>query len=150
MGAASIVADTGLSEAEVELRRADGRVNDAPPRTSRSVREILRANVFTRFNAILGALLAVILVIGPIQDALFGIVLVVNTAIGVVQEVRAKRTLDRLALVSAPEARVVRSGEVARIPVQQVVLDDVLEVGPGDQVVVDGTVLMAQGLEVDE
>src|SRR5207244_9084481 len=82
--------------------------------------------------------------------ALFGNVLIANAAIGIFQELRAKRTLDRLAVLTTPRARVVRAGRVGEIPVGEVVLDDVLELRPGDQVVVDGTVLAAEGLEVDE
>ena len=112
--------------------------------------QIVRANVVTRFNAVLGVLLAVIVVVGPFQDALFGIVVVTNAAIGIVQEVRSKRSLDRLALLAAPQARVRRDGGTVEVPVDQVVLDDVLELRPGDQVVVDGEVGVAEGLEVDE
>ncbi|HSR23181.1 MAG TPA: HAD-IC family P-type ATPase, partial [Candidatus Eisenbacteria bacterium] len=111
---------------------------------------ILRANLLTRFNAILGGLLVVILVVGPLQDALFGLVLVANTAIGVMQELRAKRVLDRLAVVSAPRARVVRDGRSEERSAGDVVLDDLLELQPGDQVVVDGVVRDAEGLEIDE
>src|SRR5690349_10645259 len=93
---------SGLTSAEAEQRRAAGQANITANPTSRTVGQIVRANVFTRFNAILGTLLVVILVVGPINDALFGIVLVANTAIGIVQEVRAKRALDALALVHAP------------------------------------------------
>ena len=85
----------GLTDAEVAERVGEGRVNRAPGGTSRSMWDIVRANVFTRFNAILGTLLVVILTIGPLQDALFGVVLVTNTGIGIYQEWRAKRTLDR-------------------------------------------------------
>src|SRR3954451_2980879 len=103
---------TGLTAAEVEERVARGAVNDTGERTSRTLGEIVRANVFTRFNAILGAMLAVIVVVGPIQDATFGIVLFANAAIGIIQEQRAKRTLDQLAVLNAPRARVVRDGDV--------------------------------------
>src|SRR6516165_10678785 len=88
----------GLSSAQVAERRARGLTNAGGERTSRSVAEILRANILTRFNLILGVLLAVILAVGQPQDALFGIVLVTNALIGVGQELRAKRTLDRLAV----------------------------------------------------
>ena len=111
----STTAPTGLTAAEVQERVARGQTNDTGERTSRKLSEIVRANVFTRFNAILGTMLAVILVVGPIQDALFGFVLVANSLIGIVQEVRAKRTLDRLAVLNAPIARVVRDGEVGEI-----------------------------------
>ncbi|HEX6330023.1 MAG TPA: HAD-IC family P-type ATPase, partial [Actinomycetota bacterium] len=140
----------GLTAAEVAARRARGQVNDVPASPSRTVREIVRANVFTRFNALLGSMLVVILIVGPIQDALFGGVLIANAAIGILQELRAKRTLDRLAVLTAPHARIVRDGAVREAPVGEVVLDDVLELHPGDQVVVDGEVVEARALEVDE
>jgi cation-transporting ATPase E len=141
---------TGLTAAQVQERMARGAVNDSGERTSRTIGEIVRANVFTRFNAILGAMLAVILVVGPIQDATFGIVLVANAAIGIIQEIRAKRTLDRLAVLHAPRARVVRDGIDVEIAVEDVVLDDVLDLRPGDQIPCDGIVRLAVGLEVDE
>src|SRR5581483_4634048 len=99
-GAAPVVAVAlpGLSTAEVQTRRQQGLGNNARPATSRSFAQILRANLLTRFNALLGSLLVVILIVGPLQDALFGLILVSNTAVGVIQEMRAKRTLDRLSL----------------------------------------------------
>jgi magnesium-transporting ATPase (P-type) len=140
----------GLTRAEVDERRARGQVNDVPAAPSRTVREIVRTNVFTRFNALLGSMLVVILIVGPIQDALFGFVLIANAGVGIYQEVRAKRTLDRLALLTSPRARVVREGQTSELAVSEVVLDDVLELQPGDQVVVDGEVLEGRNLEVDE
>ena len=89
----------------VAERRSRGLANEAGERTSRSVAEILRANILTRFNFILGTLLAVILIAGQPQDALFGIVLVTNALIGIGQELRAKLTLDQLAVLSAPRVR---------------------------------------------
>ncbi len=140
---------TGLSSAEVSDRVARGLVNDVPEAPTRTYRQIIRANVITRFNLLLGSLLAVILVVGPLQDALFGIVLVSNALVGIVQEIRAKRTLERLALINAPRAKVVRDGERQEVTLGEVVLDDVVQVAPGDQVVVDGEVLDSLGLEVD-
>ena len=105
------MAPAGLTAAEVQERVARGQTNDTGERTSRTLGEIFRANVFTRFNAILGAALVVIVIIGPIQDATFAVVLVANSAIGIFQEVRAKRTLDQLAVANAPAARVVRDGD---------------------------------------
>ena len=92
----------GLSAAEVAERVARGLVNDVPSAPTRTIGQIVRANVLTRFNLLLGSLLAVILVVGPRQDALFGLVIVANTLVGIVQELRAKRTLDRLEVVNAP------------------------------------------------
>jgi cation-transporting P-type ATPase E len=140
----------GLTASAVAERTAQGLTNDSGERTSRTLREIVRANVFTRFNAILGTMLGLILVFGSPADGLFGIVLVVNALIGIVQEYRAKRTLDQLAVLSAPVARVVRDGEVTAIPVEAVVLDDLLELRTGDQVPADGVVHIADGLELDE
>jgi cation-transporting ATPase E len=144
------LAAAGLSQRDVDERVAAGLTNDVPAAPSRTVAQIVRANVVTRFNALLGGLLVVILVVGPLQDALFGFVLVANAVVGIVQELRAKRTLDRLAVLTAPRARVVRDGAVRDVATNAVVLDDVLELRPGDQVVVDGEVLETNGLEVDE
>jgi cation-transporting P-type ATPase E len=141
---------TGLSDDEVARRVAEGRVNRAPRGTSRPLWAIVRDNVLTRFNAILGALLVVILTVGPIQDALFGVVLVTNTAIGIYQEWKAKRTLDRLTLLTAPQVTVVRGGERRQITVDEVVDGDVVELTQGTQIVADGTLLVADALEVDE
>src|SRR5690606_24039353 len=99
---------------------------------------------------ILGSLLVVVLAIGDYRDALFGIVLVSNALVGIVQELRAKRTLDRLELVATPKATVVRDGAAAEVAVTDVVQDDLLEAHAGDQIVVDGTVAASTNLEVDE
>ena len=125
----------GLSAAEVQQRVERGQVNDIPHGTSRTIGEIIRANVFTRFNVLLGILVVVVLFVAPIQDALFGFVLVANASIGIVQELRAKQALDRLALLSAPRARVVRQGAVGELAINFVVLDDVLDLQPGDRLV---------------
>jgi cation-transporting ATPase E len=140
----------GLGVAEVADRVARGDVNDTGERTSRTLAEIVGANVLTRFNAILGGLLVVILIVGPIQDATFGFVLVANSLIGIVQELRAKRTLDTLAVLNAPRARVIRDGERRDVAVETVVIDDLVELATGDQVPCDGVVRASEGMEVDE
>jgi cation-transporting ATPase E len=140
----------GLTAAEVAERVARGQVNDVPTASTRTVAQIVRANVLTRFNALLGGMLVLILLVGPLQDALFGVVIVANSLIGIVQELRAKRTLDRLTVLTAPRARVVRDGSVTEVAVGEVVLDDVLDAPAGAQIVVDGSVLTANGIEVDE
>ncbi|CAN3982276.1 HAD-IC family P-type ATPase [Kitasatospora purpeofusca] len=140
----------GLTAAEVAERVARGDVNDVPVRSSRSTREIVRANVFTRFNAIIGVMFAIILVVGPIQDGLFGLVIVANTAIGIIQELRAKKTLDSLALIGEARPQVRRDGTVEQIAVGGIVLDDTVLLGIGDKVIVDGEVTEADGLEIDE
>ena len=141
---------SGLSSTEVAERRSRGLANTDSEQTSRSVAHILRANILTRFNFILGALLAVILVAGEPQDALFGIVLVTNALIGIAQELRAKLTLDRLAVLSAPRVRVIRDGAPREIAVGEHVRGDLVTVRPGDQLVADGVVRDSAGLQADE
>jgi cation-transporting ATPase E len=140
----------GLTATEVAARIADGRSNDVPNPTSRTITQIVRANVFTPFNLLLGILLVVIISVGEFRDALFGIVLVLNTLIGIVQEVRSKQALDRLAVLNAPRACVVRDGTEREVAVSELVLDDAVVLRPGDQISVDGKVISATGLEVDE
>ncbi|AYD90866.1 HAD family hydrolase [Actinomyces sp. 2119] len=140
----------GLSAAEVSDRVRRGLTNAYEEKTSRSVAQILRANLFTVFNAILGVALVLVLVFGHWADALFGIVLLLNTSTGTVAEIRAKRALDRLAVLETPHTTVVRDGEQQEVPVAQVVLDDVVRLRSGEQVPADGTVLSCEGLEIDE
>src|SRR5580692_10400374 len=140
----------GLSSAEVAERRSRGLGSSGPDRTSRSVAEILRANIFTRFNLILGVLLAVILALGDPQDALFGIVLVSNAVIGIAQELHAKRTLDRLAVLSAPRVRVIRDGATQDIGIAGLVVGDLIDLRAGDQLVADGMVRESESLQADE
>jgi cation-transporting P-type ATPase E len=140
----------GLSTAEVAERRARGQVNTTSEASSRSLWTIVRTNVFTRFNAILGALFVLILITGSFADGLFGLVLIVNSGIGIAQEYLAKRKLDRLALLNSPTVRVVRDGTAETIPIGDVVLDDVIELRLGDQVPADGQMASVEGLEVDE
>ncbi|WP_371098331.1 HAD-IC family P-type ATPase [Streptomyces sanglieri] len=140
----------GLTAAEVAERIARGEVNDVPVRSSRSVREIVRANVFTRFNLIIGVLWLIMLFVAPIQDSLFGFVIIANTGIGIVQEWRAKKTLDSLAVIGEAKPTVRRDGVAAEISTSEIVLGDLVELGPGDKAVVDGTVAEADNLEIDE
>ncbi|MDX2849130.1 HAD-IC family P-type ATPase [Streptomyces sp. PA03-3a] len=140
----------GLTAAEVAERVARGEVNDVPVRSSRSLAEIVRSNVFTRFNAIIGVLFLIILVVGPIQDGLFGFVIIANTGIGIFQEWRAKKTLDGLAVIGEAKPAVRRDGVATRVSTSEIVLGDLIELGPGDKVVVDGEVTEADSLEVDE
>jgi cation-transporting ATPase E len=141
---------SGLTSAQVEQRVAAGEVNDVPSKTSRSMSEIVRSNIFTPFNAIIGTLFVIELAVGPIQDALFGFVIVANSAIGILQEWRAKQTLDSLAVVGEARPRVLRDGAEQEIEASRIVLGEVIVLGPGDRVVVDGTVARADALEVDE
>ncbi|MFF9841205.1 HAD-IC family P-type ATPase [Streptomyces sp. NPDC013740] len=140
----------GLTTAEVAERVARGEVNDVPLRSSRSTADIVRGNVFTRFNLIIGVLWVIMLFVAPIQDSLFGFVIVANTGIGIVQELRAKKTLDGLAVIGEAKPTVRRDGAAVEISTSAIVLGDLIELGPGDKVVVDGEVAEADSLEVDE
>jgi magnesium-transporting ATPase (P-type) len=140
---------TGLSEAEAARRLAAADRRQARG-SSRSYASIVRANVLTVFNLILGAFGAVTLIFGDARDALFLAIIVANSAIGISQEVRAKRALDRLSLLVAPQATVTREGARRSVPVAEVVTDDVVVLAPGDQLVADGTLLSASDLRLDE
>ncbi|MFC0314415.1 HAD-IC family P-type ATPase [Gordonia phosphorivorans] len=141
---------TGLTAAEVAERIAAGQVNAQSAKSGRSVADIVRANVFTPINAILGVLFAIVAYTGSFINGLFGLLIIANSGIGIIQEVRAKRTLDRLSIVGQAQPTVRRDGVSASIPPDQVVLGDLIELGPGDQIVVDGETVESESLDVDE
>ena len=140
----------GLTDTEVAERVASGQTNELPDRSGRSVTDIVRANVFTRINAILSVLLVFVLATGSWINAAFGLLIIANSGIGIIQELRAKRTLDSLAVVSEAKPTVRRASGTAPLQRDAIVLDDLIELGPGDQIVVDGEVVEADYLEVDE
>lgn len=140
----------GLTSQEVLERVERGQTNDAPSATSRSLSDIIRKNTFTWFNALIGSMWVIMLIVAPIQDSLFGFVIVANTLIGIIQEYRAARTLEKLAVIGEAKPRVRRDGEDIEVPSSQIVVDDIIIVATGDQLVVDGEVLEANGLQIDE
>ena len=140
----------GLSFKQVAHARAADETNEFDNSSSRSIVAILRANVFTIFNAILASAVVVVLAVGSWQDAVFGFVLLLNTLTGTIAELRAKRALDNLAVLAAPTAHVIRDGEAKDLEVSQVVLGELLELRSGDQVPADGQVLSSNGCEIDE
>ncbi|WP_253953989.1 HAD-IC family P-type ATPase [Schaalia sp. 19OD2882] len=139
-----------LGSDEVAQRVRDGRTNSVELPSSRSLASIARANLLTLFNAILLVAMVVVLLFGHWQDVVFGGVMILNSAIGIVSEWRAKRTLDALAIVDAPRAHVRRAEGTLEMLVGEVVQDDLVELALGDQVCVDGALVEADGLEVDE
>lgn len=141
---------SGLTRTEVAERVAAGKTNAFVADTSRSAWSIVRANVFTLFNGIVFACFFVLFLVGRWQDALFGLAAFANAIIGCVQEFRAKSALDRLALMNAPRALVLRDGEEVEVAPGEVVLDDVLVFRAGEQVPADARVLTARGLQIDE
>ena len=140
----------GLSTAEVQERIAQGLTNHTDNSSSRSVRDILKANILTRFNAVLGALFVVVMIAGSIADGLFGFLLLANSLIGIIQELIAKRKLDRLTLLHSPHTVVIRDGERITIATSDVVQGDLVEIHAGDQVPADGHVVAVDTLEVNE
>jgi cation-transporting ATPase E len=142
--------DHGLTAAEVDERVASGRSNAVKDRNSRTLGDIVRANTFTYFNALIGGLWVLMLVSAPLIDSLFGLVIVVNTGIGIVQEYRAARTLAKLSLVGQAQSVVRRDGDEREIPPHELVVDDVILIRTGDQMQVDSVVLESNGLELDE
>ncbi|HKI42792.1 MAG TPA: cation-translocating P-type ATPase, partial [Mycobacterium sp.] len=140
----------GLTDAEVAQRVAAGNSNAVRERATRSVADIVRANVFTRINAILGVLLLIVLATGSVINGMFGLLIIANSVIGMVQEIRAKQTLDRLAIVGQAKPLVRRQSGTCTLSPAEVVLDDIIELGPGDQVVVDGEIVEEANLEIDE
>src|SRR5437764_6873524 len=140
----------GLSEREVQARRAAGRGNTAPPPTSRTYGQIIRENVFTFINNVLFLLGLALILVGRPLDALVSVgVIGINIVVSVAQEVRAKRTLDRIALLTRPTATVLRDGTELAVAPDELVIGDVLRVGPGDQIALDGQVLDGS-MQVDE
>jgi cation-transporting P-type ATPase E len=146
---ASATATTGLSESEAASRlRAAGPSHEQA--TSRSYASIAIANTFTVFNLILAAFGAATIIFGNPKDALFLGILVANVAIGTFQEVRAKRALDKLAALVVAQATVVRDGDPRQVPVDEVVVGDLVRIGSGDQIAADGDLVRAEGLALDE
>lgn len=139
----------GLTTEEVAARTQRGEINVPGSGTGRSVAQILRANIFTRVNAIFGVLCAIVLSTGSVINAAFGLLIIANSAVGVIQELRAKKTLDKLRIVGESEPTVIRDGAEKSIPQHEVVLGDIIKLRPGDEVVVDGTVVSGS-VRVDE
>ncbi len=146
----SVLAQTGLTSQEVQQRVSEGLTNAVDTSSSRSLNEIFRSNIFTRFNAILGAIFVVVLIAGSLADAMFGFLVIINAAIGIIQEWSAKRKLDGLALLHSPTTTVIREGNLVEILTSQVVKDDLVALRAGDQVPADGQLVESRDLEINE
>ena len=140
----------GLTEQQVDERVAAGLTNVTPDARSRSIGDIVRANTFTWFNGLIGSLWIVMLLVAPPQDALFGLVIIFNTGIGIIQEYRASRELSKLSLIGAVRPTVIRDGKQVEVGIAEVVRDDLILLSLGDQLVVDGEIVTSNGLEIDE
>lgn len=142
--------EPGLSKQDVAERQADGRGNAVKTSSSRSIVDIIRANVFTLFNGIILGAMILVLLTGSWKDAVFGVVIIVNTGIGIVTELKSKRTLDKLSILVASDYLVRRDGKDMEVPHDDIVLDDLLWIRSGEQVPADGTIVETWGLELDE
>ena len=141
----------GLTADEVAERRARGLGSVPPPATSRSYLQIIRENVFTTVNIILFSVGFALVLVGQYLDALVSVgVISFNMVISLIQEIRAKRTLDHIALLTRPKATVVRDGREHQLDPGEIVVDDILVLHPGDQIVVDGPIIGDGRVEVDE
>ena len=151
MGEVELVAPRGLSEREVSERRARGQGNDVRLKTGRTYGQIVRDNLFTFFNLVLFGLGIVLLLLGSPRDALFtAAIALLNAVVATVQEVRAKRKLDRIALLTRPRATVIREGQEKEVDPSGVVVGDILVAGPGDQIIADGILVGDRGADLDE
>jgi cation-transporting P-type ATPase E len=148
MGTGHPTAGQGLSSGEAGKRLR--KLGPPPETSSRSTSSIVAGNVFTIFNAIIGVFFVLDLGLGLYADSLFGLIAVVNSYIGIRQELKAKATLDELAILVAPHARVVRDGSVVELLATEVVPGDLVQVGPGDQLVADGEIVASRGMTLDE
>jgi cation-transporting ATPase E len=148
MGNGQTSPEQGLSSGEAAARLR--KLGPPPESSSRSTASIVAGNVFTLFNAIIGAFFVLDLALGLYADSIFGLVAVVNSYIGIRQELKAKATLDELAVLVAPRAEVIRDGAPVELIATEVVPGDVIQVGPGDQLVADGEVIASRGMTMDE
>jgi magnesium-transporting ATPase (P-type) len=148
MGNGQTSPEQGLSSGEAASRLR--KLGPPPESSSRSTASIVAGNVFTLFNAIIGAFFVLDLALGLYADSIFGLVAVVNSYIGIRQELKAKKTLDELAVLVAPRADVIRDGAEVELTANEVVPGDVIQVGPGDQLVADGEVIASRGMTMDE
>ena len=139
----------GLTSEQVAERVARGQTNDAPDPRSRSLGSIIRSNTLTWFNALIGSMWVVMWFVAPFQDSLFGFVIVANSLIGIVQEYRASRALAKLSVIGEAKPMVRRDGVDVEVRPSEVVLDDLVVLRSGDQLVVDGEIVVADGLEID-
>lgn len=141
----------GLTSEEVEQRKQAGLVNDADIRTTRTYTDIFVKNALTPFNIVLFALGILLLVCEePVSAVSATGIIIVNILISTIQEMRAKRRLDRISLLTRPKVRVLRDGEEREIDQSEVVKDDLVILRAGDQAVVDGTIESCRSLEMDE
>ncbi|KAJ48890.1 cation-transporting ATPase E [Clostridium tetanomorphum] len=140
----------GLSKREVLDRIEQGKVNIIPKAPSRTLGQIIRANLFTNYNALNAVLAIAVLIAGSPKNAIFAGVIISNTIIGIFQEIRAKRILERLSLINENRVDVIRDNKVVNINIEEIVIDDIIILDTGDQILVDCEIFNEDEIEVDE
>ncbi len=140
---------TGLTNQQVQERIDAGKVNANQNPNTRTYKQIIRENTLTFFNFLNLVLLALVLFVGSYKNSMFVGIIIINTVIGIAQEIRAKKTLDKLAILTESKAVVLREGQKWSVPTDQLVLDDILFLKTGDQIPADARVLEGS-IEVNE
>ena len=142
-------ADSGLSSAQAQALAEAGWDNRPVESPTKSDKQIIRENIFTYFNLIFVVLAVCLLLVGDWKDMTFLLIVAANAVIGIVQQLRSKRTIEKLSLLSAAKVRIIRDGKVRELPVDQLVREDVVELTAGCQIPADGPVLTGQ-VQVNE
>lgn len=132
---------TGLNDTQIDLRQQQGLTNDTKVKTTKSYASIILGNVFTFFNILCFAVVAALIAVGQWKNLGFFAIILANLLIGIIQEIKAKITVEKITLVTAPLAEVVRNGETVQVPTTEVVLDDIINLDLGKQICVDCIVL---------
>ncbi|MCR1933335.1 HAD-IC family P-type ATPase [Clostridium tepidum] len=140
----------GLSKDEILCRIKDGKINRLPKVPSRTLGQIIKANLFTSYNALNAILAIIVFIVGSPKNAVFAGVIITNTIIGMFQEIRAKSILERLSVINEKSVDVIRDGKVININIEEIVLDDIIVLKSGDQILVDCELLSNNEIEVDE
>lgn len=140
----------GLTNSEVQRKTEQGQINQVEDNLLKSDKEIIKENTINIFNILNLVLAVLVLLVGSPKNTLFFGVVVINTLIGIIQELRAKHTIDKLSVLAKTKAVVLRDGSLQQIDQEEIVLGDILYLRNGDQVPVDGSLLAGAGVEVDE
>lgn len=140
---------TGLTDEEVRQRVEEGLTNRADISTDKTTKEIVISNVFTYFNLIFLVITILLIMVGSFRNLTFLPIIIGNTVIGIVQEIRAKKTLEKMSLLNAPRADVIRNGSVKQISTEELVKDDVILLTAGKQICADAVVISGN-IQVNE
>ena len=140
----------GLTKEEVLKKRENGEENKLQKAPSKTLGQILKSNFLTMFNALNLILAVAVIIAGSPKNAIFAVVIITNSLIGVFQELKAKKIIEKLSVISKANCVAIRDGEKVNIGIEDIVKDDVIFLKAGDQILVDGEVILSDELEVDE